>query len=217
MNDGAGDARVSGRVPGDVRVRRWAAAAGIAGPVGFLVIAFGLAALRHDVIAAQGWASWPSSMALGGPPGIPMILTFLWLAGCYAVCSLGALRPDLGHPAAWVGLLAVAAGDTLLAFPTDAPDTPSNWHGALHLAGVVVATVGTLVAAAGVTIATRSRPTWRVWRRTLLVPFLAAAIGAAAGFDVGWAKVVYVIGITLPAAVVGWLLLRGSATAARSG
>jgi len=188
--------------------RRAACVAGIAGPIGFLATAFVLSILRHDVIVAQGWKSWPSSMALGGPPGIPMICAFLWLAACYSVCSLGALRPELGAPAAWIGLLAVAAGDVLLAFPTDAPDTPTTWHGALHLAGVLLTTVATLVAAAGVTAATLRRPGWHAWRLTLPVPFLAAAIGAAAGFDTGWAKVIYVVGITMPAAVVGRLLLR---------
>ena len=188
--------------------RRIACVAGMAGPIGFLTAAFLLSTLRHDVIVAQGWKSWPSSMALGGTPGIPMICAFLWLATCYAVFSLGALRPELGAPAAWIGLLAVAAGDVLLAFPTDAPGTATTWHGAVHLAGVLLTTLATLVAAAGVTVATLRRPGWHVWRLTLPVPFLAAAIGAAAGFDTGWAKVIYVVGITLPAAVVGRLLLR---------
>ena len=69
------------------------------------------------------------------------------------------------------------------------------------------------------TIATAGRPAWRAWRMTLPVPFAAAAIGAAGGFDTGWAKVVYVVGITLPAAVVGACLLREvpAVTAARSG
>jgi hypothetical protein len=198
--------------------RRTASAAGVAGPVGFLAAAFQLSILRHDLIVAQGWKSWPSSMALGGRPGIPMICAFLWLATCYTVFALGALRPALGHPAAWVGFLAIAAGDVLLAFPTDAPDMPTSWHGSLHLAGVLLTTLATLVAAAGVTLATRDRPAWRAWRLALPVPFLAAAIGAAAGFDTGWAKVLYVVGITLPAAVVGGCLLREAAvSAARSG
>jgi hypothetical protein len=188
--------------------RRTACVAGIAGPIGFLTAAFLLSILRRDVIVVQGWKSWPSSMALGGPPGIPMICTFLWLGACYAAFALGALRPALGSRLAWIGLLAVAAGDVLLAFPTDAPDTGTTWHGSLHLAGVLLTTVATLVAAAGVTLATLHRPGWRVWRRTLPMPFLAAAIGAAAGFDTGWGKMIYVIGITLPAAVVARLLLR---------
>lgn len=197
--------------------RRTACAAGIVGPIGFLLVAFLLSILRHDVIVAQGWKSWPSSMALGGPPGIPMIGAFLWLAGCYTVFALGALRPGLGAPVAWIGFLAIAAGDAMLAFPTDAPDTGTSWHGSLHLAGVLLTTVATLVAAAGVTAATMRRPGWRAWRLTLPMPVLAAVIGAAAGFDTGWAKVLYVIGITLPAAVVGLLLLRETVTAARSG
>lgn len=201
--------------------RRVASAAGIAGPVGFLTVAFLLSVLRHDLIVAQGWRSWPSAMALGGPPGIPMICAFLWLAACYTVFALGALRPVLWPAlwgrAAWVGFLVIAAGDVLLAFPTDGPGTATTWHGALHLAGVFVTTAATLVAAVGVTVATLRRPAWRLWRLTLPVPVLAAAIGAAAGFDTGWAKVVYVVGITLPAAVVGGLLLRDGVTGATSG
>jgi hypothetical protein len=196
--------------------RRTASVAGIAGPIGFLTATFLLSILRHDVIVAQGWRSWPSSMALGGPPGIPMICAFLWLGACYSVFALGGLRPVLRSRAAWIGFLAIALGDVLLALPTDAPDTATTWHGSLHLAGVLLTTVATLVAAAGVTAATRRRPGWHAWRLTLPVPFLAAAIGAAAGFDTGWAKVIYVVGITLPAAVVGRLLLR-EVSAATSG
>jgi hypothetical protein len=196
--------------------RRTACVAGIAGPIGFLTAAFLLSILRHDVIVTQGWKSWPSSMALGGPPGIPMICAFLWLGACYSVFALGGLRPVLRSRAAWIGFLAIALGDVLLAFPTDAPDTATTWHGSLHLAGVLFTTVATLVAAAGVTAATLHRPGWHAWRLTLPMPFLAAAIGAAAGFDTGWAKVIYVVGITLPAAVVGRLLLR-EVSAATSG
>ncbi len=195
---------------------RRAAVAGVAGPVGFLCAAFLLSALRHDVIVAQGWASWPSSMALGGPPGIPMIATFLWLTTCYTIFALGALRPALGRRAAWMGFLGIAAGDLLLSFPTDAPDTGTTWHGTLHLAGVLLATVATLVAATGVTLATRGRPSWSVWRWTAPVPFAAALLGLAAGFDTGWAKVVYTVGITAPAAMVGWCVMReGRAGGAR--
>ena len=197
--------------------RRTACVAGIVGPIGFLTVAFLLSILRHDLIVAEGWKSWPSSMALGGPPGIPMICAFLWLATCYSAFALGALRPALMNRAAWIGLLTVAAGDVLLAFPTDAPDTATTWHGSLHLAGVLLTTVATLVAAGGVTVATLHRPGWHTWRLTLPVPFLAAAIGAAAGFDTGWAKVIYVVGITLPAAVVGLLLLRETVGEAGTG
>lgn len=197
--------------------------AGIAGPVGFLAMAFLLAVVRRDVIAAQGWASWPSSMALGGAVGIPMIGTFLWLTLCYTVLSLGALRPLLGHRAAWVGFLVIAAGDVFLAFPTNEPDVHPTWHGTVHLVGVVVVTLATLVAAVGVTRATRDRAGWRPWRLIAPVPFAAAALGAIGGFGTGWVKVVYVVGITLPVAMIGWLLLGDrrdggvAATEARSG
>jgi hypothetical protein len=200
---------------------RRAAVAGIAGPVGFLATTFLLAALRHGLIVAQGWKSWPSSMALGGPPAaIPQIAAFLWLTACYTVFALGALRPALERPSIWGGFLAIAAGDALLAFPTDAPDAPTSWHGTLHLMGILVVTTATLVAAVGVTRATAGRPGWRAWRWTLPVPIAATVVGAVGGLDTGWAKVVYVVGITVPAAVLGLLLLREAPdppTAATSG
>jgi len=200
-------------------MHRPAAWAGIAGPVGFLGVAFLLSALRHDVIETVGWASWPSSMALGGVAGIPMTAAFCWLAASYTVFAMGALRPALAYGAAWAGFLGIALGDLLLGFPTDGPGLGMTWHGALHLTGVLVVTAATLVAAVGVTVATARRPAWRAWRMTLPVPFVAAAVGAAAGFDTGWGKVVYVVGITLPAAVIAACVLReGSAvTAATSG
>ena len=188
---------------------RRAAWGGIAGPVGFLALSFLMAALRPEIIRAQGWASWPSSMALGGPPvALVQIGTFLWLTLCYSVFALGALRPLFGWTAAAIGYLVIAVGDGLLAFPTDGPGTGTSWHGTLHLAGVIVVTVATLVAVAGVTIATRDRPWWKPWRTVAWIPFAATLIGMAAGFDHGWAKVTYVVGITAPGAVAGWLAHR---------
>ena len=151
-------------------------------------------------------------MALGGWPGVPQTLTFLWLAGAYTVFALGALRPALGaRPgarAAWGGFLAIALGDVLLAFTTDAPGADLSWHGAVHLAGVVLITIASLVAAGGITLSTRGRASWRPWRAVASVPFGAAMVGLVAGFDEGWAKVTYVVGITLPVIVIGVLIRR---------
>jgi hypothetical protein len=182
--------------------------AGAAGPVGFVAVCLTLAVMRHDVIVRQGWVGWPSSMALGGAPGVPMVVTFLWLGGCYAVFALGALRPAAISSLAVGGYLVSATGDVLLAFPTDAPGAATSWHGAVHLAGVMVATIGTLVVATGLLRATGGRGVWRPLRPAVAVLVVATMIGVAAGFDVGWAKVVYVVGITLPAAVVPWCLRR---------
>jgi hypothetical protein len=167
-----------------------------------------LAVVRHDVIVSQGWASWPSSMALGGAPGVPMIATFLWLGGCYALFALGALRPAAISSLAVGGYLVTAAGDVLLAFPTDAPGSTTSWHGGLHLAGVMVATIGTLLVATGLLRATGGRGAWRPMRPAVAVLVVATVVGIAAGFEAGWAKVLYVVGITLPAAVVPWCLHR---------
>jgi hypothetical protein len=192
-----------------------AAVAGIVGPIGFLSVSFGLAILRSDVISRQGWASWPSSMALGGWPGVPQTLAFLWLAGVYVVFALRALRPALGERIgsrpAWCGFLAIAFGDMLLASTTDAPGADLSWHGTVHLLGVILVTIATLAAAGGLTLSTRDRATWRPWRAVAWVPFAAAMVGLVAGFDQGWAKVTYVVGITLPVIVVGVLIRREAA------
>ena len=183
--------------------------AGIVGPLGFLAASFAMAALRPDLISAKGWTSWPSSMATGGIAGVPQIAAFLWLGSCYVVFSLFALRPLIPSRAAWGGFLAVAFGDLLLAFPTDgAAATGTSWHGALHACGIIIATSATLVAVVGVTAATRHDPRWRAWR-WVGVPMgsLAVVIGAAFGLDEGWAKLVYVLGVTLPAPLMAALLL----------
>ena len=191
-------------------MRRSAIVAGAAGPIGFVLVTFVLAALRHDVIERQGWVSWPSSMALGGPPGLPMIAVFLWLGGCYLMFSLGALRPAAISGVAVAGYLVTASGDLLLAFPTDAVGRPTSWHGTLHITGVVVATVGTLIVCASLLAATGGRGAWRALRPAATVLVAATGVGMAGGFDQAWAKVVYVVGITLPAAVVPWCLHRAT-------
>jgi hypothetical protein len=182
--------------------------AGAAGPVGFLVAAFVLAGVRDDVIASQGWVSWPSSMGIGGAAGLPMIAAFLWLGGCYAVFALGALRPVALSSVAVAGYLVTATGDVLLAFPTDAAGGSTSWHGTLHLAGVIVATVGTLIVAVALLVATRGRLAWRPLRPAVVMLVTATLVGIAAGFDDAWAKVVYAVGITAPAALVPWCLTR---------
>lgn len=183
--------------------------AGIVGPLGFLAASFAMAALRSDLISSKGWTSWPSSMATGGIAGIPQIAAFVWLGSCYVVFSLFALRRLIPSRAAWVGFLVVAFGDLLLAFPTDeASANGTSWHGALHACGIVIATFATLVAVVGVTAATRHDPRWKPWR-WIGVPMatLAVVVGAAFGLDEGWAKLVYVLGVTLPAPLMAALLL----------
>ena len=186
-----------------------AALAGIVGPTVFLVVAFAGALLRSDLIRAQGWTSWPSSMSLGGRAGIPQIAAFVGLAVSYPIFALGAVRPALGDRLAWGGFLGIAVGDALLAAPTDAAGRALTWHGATHLVGVFVATAASLLAAVGVTRATLGDPTWKAWR-LVGAPSIAVAtvVGAVAGFDHGWAKVVYVLGITLPVPLVATLIRR---------
>jgi low temperature requirement protein LtrA len=73
---------------------------------------------------------------------------------------------------------------------------------------VTIATVATLVAVVGVTRATRDRADWRVWRRVAWVPVAASVLGLLSALDAGWAKIAYVLGITLPVTVVAWLVYR---------
>jgi len=190
------------------RIRR-TAIAGVVGPTGFLAASFAMAALRADVIAASGWASWPSSMATGGAAGIPQTLAFLFLGACYVIFALGALRPGLRSVAAWGGFLGIAVSDALLAFPTDVGDADLSWHGALHAAGIVIVTASTIVGAIGVTIATRRAPHWRSWRLVGAPVILAGVLGGALwGFDDGWAKVLFVVGITAPVPLIAILLRK---------
>jgi hypothetical protein len=185
------------------------ASAGVVGPCLFLLVAFSMAALRWDVIQAQGWASWPSSMAIGGWPGTPQIAAFLVLAACYPMFAWWALYPAIGSRNAAVAFTVIALGELCLAFPTDARDQPVSWHGILHLTGVLVVTAATAVTTVLVTAATWKRPTWNAWR-AIGVPSVAAGvvIGAAAGFHTGWAKVFFVLAITLPIPLLARLVAR---------
>jgi hypothetical protein len=198
---------------------RAAARLGIAGPAGFLIVSFAMAALRPALIHHHGWVSWPSVLATGGPPdALPQLLVFVWLGACYVVFARWGLRPVVGSAVATGAFYLVAAGDALLAFPTDTSGRAS-WHGTLHLAGVLVSTVGLVVAVVAITLATRGRPRFRAWRAVAWVPLLAALIGLLGGFETGWAKVAYVVGITAPVVVLALCVSRAgeAVTGARSG
>jgi hypothetical protein len=188
---------------------RIGAAAGAFGPCLFLLIAFSMAVLRSDVIRVQGWASWPSSMAIGGWPGTPQIAAFLVLAACYPMFAWWALRPAVGSRPSAVAFTTIALGELCLAFPTDARGQSVSWHGVLHLTGVLVVTATTAVTTALVTATTWRRPSWKTWRY-LGVPSVAAGVvvGAAAGFHTGWAKVFFVLAITLPIPLLAGLVSR---------
>jgi hypothetical protein len=182
-------------------------ALGTAGPCLFLLIAFTMALVRHDVIQAEGWASWPSSMAIGGWSGTPQIVAFLILACCYPVFAWWALRPSVGQGA--MAFTAIAVGELFLAFPTDARGQTVSWHGVMHLTGVLIVTVATGIAAVSITIATGQRPAWGPWRY-VGAPSVAAGVvvGAIAGFHAGWAKVFFVLAITVPIPLLARLVAR---------
>ena len=148
-------------------------------------------------------------MALGGPPeALVQIGAFLWLVGCYMVFALGSLRPAFGWGPAAIGYLAIAVGDVLLAFPTDRAGRQPHLARRAAPGRGGVGTVATLVAVTGVTLSTRSDPRWRPWRRWPGSRSSLRSIGMAAGFDRGWAKVSYVVGITMPGAIAGLLMAR---------
>lgn len=193
---------------------RIGAALGAVGPCLFLLISFTMAVLRRDVIHIEGWASWPSSMSVGGRAGAPQILAFLLLAGCYPAFAWLALRPAVGRGA--VAFTLIALGELFLAFPTDARGQAVSWHGVLHLTGVLVVTTATAIAAILVTSATWKLPGWRLWRY-LGVPSVAAGVvvGAVAGFHAGWAKVFFVLAITLPIPLLALLVARENPDAIR--
>jgi hypothetical protein len=180
---------------------------GTVGPCLFLFIAFVMAVARHDVLRVQGWTSWPSSMAIGGWPGTPQILAFLTLVLCYPIFAWWALRPAVGR--GFVAFTVIAVGELFLSFPTDASGQSVSWHGALHLTGVLVVTAATAVAALAITYATRTLPSWHLWR-AVGAPSVAAGvvIGAIAGFHTGWAKVFFVLAITLPIPLLAQLVAR---------
>ena len=182
-------------------------AAGTTGPSLFLVISFTMAVLRHDVIRVEGWASWPSSMSIGGWPGIPQILAFLLLACCYPMFAWWALRPRIGR--GFLMFTVIALGELCLAFPTDARGQGVSWHGVVHLTGVLVVTAATAGAALVLTSATMDLQGWRPWRYLGIPSVIAGVVvGALAGFHAGWAKVFFVLAITLPIPLLVRLVAR---------
>ena len=182
-------------------------ALGTLGPCLFLLTSFAMALLRRDVIRAEGWVSWPSSMAIGGWAGTPQILAFLTLALCYPVFAWWALRPAVGP--GFLAFTAIAFGELCLSFPTDARGRGVSWHGTVHLMGVLVVTAATAVAAVAITYATRKRAAWRAWRLVGMPSIIGGVVvGAVAGFHAGWAKVFFVLAITLPIPLLAQLVAR---------
>lgn len=189
---------------------------GVIGPTVFLVVSLVMAVVRQDVMRANGWAGWPSDMALGNA-GIPQIVAFLFTGACYIPFALWAVRPALPGRAPWIGFLALAVGDVLLAFRTDAAELPLSWHGTVHVGGVLLVTTATAAVAISVTLSTRGQSAWRVWR-TVGAPtaLLSAGLLFYPGFEHGWAKIVFVVGITMPIPLVGLTLRRSGSVEGQS-
>ncbi len=127
---------------------RFAALAGLFGPILFGLILAVLTLVKYDFLRSLGWHpltdptfDWPSGLALG-PLGWLMTATFLVSGGLIGFFAVGL------YPALPAGAFS-RAGSTLLlfsglammglAFTTDPTlrSTPATWHGRLHDASFV--------------------------------------------------------------------------------
>jgi uncharacterized protein DUF998 len=123
-------------------MRKYAAAAGLLGPVLFAVVLATLSVLQYPFMRSLGWDpvthptfDWPSGLALG-PIGWIMTATFLVCGALMSVFAWG-LREQLMNRNGQVGtILLTWAGVAMmgLAFTTDRVITPLpiSWHGRLH-------------------------------------------------------------------------------------
>ncbi len=122
---------------------KFAARAGIGGPILFGFILTTLTVLKYDFLLSLGWhpindptLDWPSGLALGDYGWI-MTVTFI-LCGFMMIIFASGLHLNLTRtPLTFLSTLAVTlAGLAIagLAFTTDPTirSTPATWHGRLH-------------------------------------------------------------------------------------
>ncbi len=117
---------------------RWAALAGIAGPVLFAVVVTGLTIIQAGFMRTLGWnplgpvIDWPSGLALG-PYGWLMTLTFFVCGAMMAFFAYG-LRLALHAKLATALLMSAGFAMMGLIFTTDPTiaRTSYTWHGFLH-------------------------------------------------------------------------------------
>jgi hypothetical protein len=120
------------------QIVRWAALAGIIGPILFAVIVTGLTIAQSDFMRTLGWnplgpvIDWPSGLALG-PYGWLMTATFFVCGALMAFFAYG-LKLALHDRLASTLLMIAGFAMMALIFTTDPTfrSTPKTWHGLLH-------------------------------------------------------------------------------------
>ncbi|HEY9525857.1 MAG TPA: DUF998 domain-containing protein [Anaerolineales bacterium] len=117
---------------------RWAAMAGIAGPILFAVVVTGLTIVQSDFMRTLGWhplgpvIDWPSGLALG-PYGWLMTATFFVCGALMAFFAYG-LQLALNEKIATTLLMIAGLAMMGLIASTDRTlsAAPRTWHGLLH-------------------------------------------------------------------------------------
>lgn len=117
---------------------RWAALAGMIGPILFAVVVTGLTIIQADFMRTLGWnplgpvIDWPSGLALG-PYGWLMTFTFFACGAMMAFFAYG-LRLALHEKLATTLLISAGFAMMGLIFTTDPTinRTSYTWHGFLH-------------------------------------------------------------------------------------
>lgn len=117
---------------------KWAAIAGIVGPVLFAVVVTGLTIVQADFMGTLGWhplgpvIDWPSGLALG-PYGWLMTVTFFLCGALMAFFAYG-LKLALHEKLATTLLIISGFAMMALIFTTDPTlgRGPRTWHSLLH-------------------------------------------------------------------------------------
>ena len=120
------------------RFIKWAAVAGMVGPILFAVVVAGLTIAEADFMRSIGWnplgpvIDWPSGLARG-PYGWLMTVTFFISGVLMAVFAYG-LKLALNDKLATTLLMLAGLAMMGLIFTTDQTLSPAprTWHGLLH-------------------------------------------------------------------------------------
>ena len=166
---------------------RLAAAAGVAGPLLFIVGSVGLTVMQYDFLRGLGWhpvadspVPWPSALALG-PYGALQVANFA-LFGLLLLGFAGGLRRALppGRSESLATALLGTAGLALLlcAFKTE-PDVsraPRTLRGWVHTVAFVTLLASLLLAFFACWRALRRAPAWRAYGALSLAAAVAAVL-----------------------------------------
>jgi hypothetical protein len=151
---------------------RYAALAGMIGPVVFALIIMFLTVVQYDFMRELGWhpvessaVPWPSGLALG-PYGWLQVLNFVLFGLMVIAFALGLTRRVSGRTARiGSGLLMLAGGaSVLLAFKTDPRALAGDlrtWHGVIHTVAFFLMALFLLLAFLLVGWGLRKDPSWQ--------------------------------------------------------